>query len=205
MGVTFGFERIHRVLTQNPRHGNGYGTGGGRDRGRRLSRGGSAASRVIRPLTDAAGRLRLCLRRAALCEPAHRPPGPGQPDTTLGDEEDAPTMICHCTAITETDIRRAVDRMRAADPDTLIIPEHRTAPSKSARIAAGILAALLQNGVACLLFAAFILKERTGDIAHAHGELIVVLDARADLLAAWCGWRLGQSMTGKKMARNRKP
>lgn len=29
-------------------------------------------------------------------------------------------MICHCMAITDKDIHRAVDWMRAADPDTLI-------------------------------------------------------------------------------------
>lgn len=29
-------------------------------------------------------------------------------------------MICHCMAITDRDIHRAVDWMRAADPDTLI-------------------------------------------------------------------------------------
>lgn len=31
-------------------------------------------------------------------------------------------MICHCMAITDTDIHRAVDWMRAADSDTLITP-----------------------------------------------------------------------------------
>lgn len=31
-------------------------------------------------------------------------------------------MICHCMAITHGDIRRAVDWMRAADPDTIITP-----------------------------------------------------------------------------------
>ncbi|MHA7852066.1 (2Fe-2S)-binding protein [Roseovarius sp.] len=31
-------------------------------------------------------------------------------------------MICHCMAITDGDIRRAVDWMRAADPDTIITP-----------------------------------------------------------------------------------
>ena len=31
-------------------------------------------------------------------------------------------MICHCMAITDTDIHRAVDWMRAADPDTIVTP-----------------------------------------------------------------------------------
>lgn len=31
-------------------------------------------------------------------------------------------IICHCTNISDTDIRAAVDWMRAADPDTLITP-----------------------------------------------------------------------------------
>ncbi|MGX0975126.1 MULTISPECIES: (2Fe-2S)-binding protein [unclassified Roseovarius] len=31
-------------------------------------------------------------------------------------------MICHCMSITDTDIHRAIDWMRAADPDTLITP-----------------------------------------------------------------------------------
>jgi len=31
-------------------------------------------------------------------------------------------IICHCNAITDRDIRAAVDWMRAADPDTLITP-----------------------------------------------------------------------------------
>jgi bacterioferritin-associated ferredoxin len=31
-------------------------------------------------------------------------------------------MICHCMAITDDDIHRAMDWMRAADPETLITP-----------------------------------------------------------------------------------
>jgi len=31
-------------------------------------------------------------------------------------------MVCHCMAITDTDIHRAVDWMRAADPDTIVTP-----------------------------------------------------------------------------------
>jgi bacterioferritin-associated ferredoxin len=31
-------------------------------------------------------------------------------------------MICHCMAISDADIRRAMDWMRAADPETLITP-----------------------------------------------------------------------------------
>jgi|SRR6056297_2016740 bacterioferritin-associated ferredoxin len=31
-------------------------------------------------------------------------------------------IICHCMAITDTDIRRAVDWMRASDPETIITP-----------------------------------------------------------------------------------
>jgi len=31
-------------------------------------------------------------------------------------------IICHCNAITDRDIRAAVDWMRAADPDTLVTP-----------------------------------------------------------------------------------
>ena len=31
-------------------------------------------------------------------------------------------MVCHCRAITDHDIRAAVDWMRAADPDTVITP-----------------------------------------------------------------------------------
>ncbi|MFO7758691.1 MAG: (2Fe-2S)-binding protein [Roseovarius sp.] len=31
-------------------------------------------------------------------------------------------MVCHCMAIADTDIHRAVDWMRAADPDTVITP-----------------------------------------------------------------------------------
>lgn len=31
-------------------------------------------------------------------------------------------MVCHCMAITDHDIRAAVDWMRAADPDTIITP-----------------------------------------------------------------------------------
>jgi bacterioferritin-associated ferredoxin len=31
-------------------------------------------------------------------------------------------IVCHCQAITDHDIRAAVDWMRAADPDTLITP-----------------------------------------------------------------------------------
>jgi bacterioferritin-associated ferredoxin len=31
-------------------------------------------------------------------------------------------MICHCMAITDGDIRRAVEWMRAADPETIITP-----------------------------------------------------------------------------------
>jgi len=31
-------------------------------------------------------------------------------------------IVCHCNAITDRDIRAAVDWMRAADPDTLITP-----------------------------------------------------------------------------------
>jgi bacterioferritin-associated ferredoxin len=31
-------------------------------------------------------------------------------------------MICHCMAITDGDIHRAMDWMRASDPDTLITP-----------------------------------------------------------------------------------
>ena len=31
-------------------------------------------------------------------------------------------IVCHCMAISDTDIRRAVDWMRASDPGTLITP-----------------------------------------------------------------------------------
>ena len=31
-------------------------------------------------------------------------------------------MVCHCNAITDHDIRAAVDWMRASDPDTVITP-----------------------------------------------------------------------------------
>ena len=31
-------------------------------------------------------------------------------------------IVCHCMNISEDDIRRAVDWMRASDPDTLITP-----------------------------------------------------------------------------------
>jgi bacterioferritin-associated ferredoxin len=31
-------------------------------------------------------------------------------------------IICHCTGITDTDIRSAIDWMRAADPATIITP-----------------------------------------------------------------------------------
>lgn len=31
-------------------------------------------------------------------------------------------IVCHCMAITDTDIRRAMDWMRAADPETIITP-----------------------------------------------------------------------------------
>ncbi|TRW97362.1 (2Fe-2S)-binding protein [Paracoccus sp. M683] len=31
-------------------------------------------------------------------------------------------IVCHCTGITDHDIRAAVDWMRAADPDTIITP-----------------------------------------------------------------------------------
>lgn len=31
-------------------------------------------------------------------------------------------IVCHCNAITDHDIRSAVDWMRAADPDTVITP-----------------------------------------------------------------------------------
>lgn len=31
-------------------------------------------------------------------------------------------IVCHCNAITDTDIRAAVDWMRASDTDTLITP-----------------------------------------------------------------------------------
>ncbi|MGR3460801.1 MAG: (2Fe-2S)-binding protein [Roseovarius sp.] len=31
-------------------------------------------------------------------------------------------IVCHCMAITDTDIRRAVDWMRASDPETVITP-----------------------------------------------------------------------------------
>jgi bacterioferritin-associated ferredoxin len=31
-------------------------------------------------------------------------------------------IVCHCTGITDRDIRAAVDWMRAADPDTIITP-----------------------------------------------------------------------------------
>lgn len=31
-------------------------------------------------------------------------------------------IICHCMAITDGDIRRAMDWMRAADPETIITP-----------------------------------------------------------------------------------
>lgn len=31
-------------------------------------------------------------------------------------------IVCHCMAITDTDIRRAVDWMRASDPETIITP-----------------------------------------------------------------------------------
>lgn len=31
-------------------------------------------------------------------------------------------IVCHCTMITDTEIRQAIDWMRAADPDTLITP-----------------------------------------------------------------------------------
>lgn len=31
-------------------------------------------------------------------------------------------IICHCTQISDTDIRAAIDWMRAADPETIITP-----------------------------------------------------------------------------------
>ena len=31
-------------------------------------------------------------------------------------------IVCHCRAITDTDIHAAIDWMRAADPDTIITP-----------------------------------------------------------------------------------
>ena len=31
-------------------------------------------------------------------------------------------MVCHCMAISDTDIHRTVDWMRAADPDTIVTP-----------------------------------------------------------------------------------
>lgn len=31
-------------------------------------------------------------------------------------------IVCHCTGITDHDIRNAVDWMRASDPDTIITP-----------------------------------------------------------------------------------
>ena len=31
-------------------------------------------------------------------------------------------IVCHCTRISDTDIRAAIDWMRASDPDTIITP-----------------------------------------------------------------------------------
>ncbi|MCT4682681.1 MAG: (2Fe-2S)-binding protein [Roseicyclus sp.] len=31
-------------------------------------------------------------------------------------------IVCHCTGISDADIRGAIDWMRAADPDTIITP-----------------------------------------------------------------------------------